>query len=133
MYWRRRLPHWTPDGAEIFLTWRLAGTKPGSTSGPQWLSQPHIAMIFVEALVHGESVRRFYDLHAWVVMPNHVHVVTKPNRPLPADMRWLKTATANRANRLLGQREAHFGRGNIMIVGFDRTSNSHRQSQFEAG
>jgi REP element-mobilizing transposase RayT len=35
-------------------------------------------------------------------MPNHVHVVMKPSRPLPEIMRWLKTATANRANRLLG-------------------------------
>ena len=36
-------------------------------------------------------------------MPNHVHVVMQPIRPLPEIMRWLKTATANRANALLGR------------------------------
>jgi putative transposase len=35
-------------------------------------------------------------------MPNHVHFVMKPSRPLPEVMLWLKTAAANRANRLLG-------------------------------
>jgi REP element-mobilizing transposase RayT len=69
-------------------------------------------MIFVEALLQGESVRRFYDLHAWVVTPNHVQVVMKSNSPLPEVMRWLKTATANRANRLLGTTGGAFWQGN---------------------
>src|ERR1039457_4732731 len=43
------------------------------------------------------------DLLAWVVMPNHVHVVVKSIRSLPEIMRWLKAATANRANSLLGR------------------------------
>ena len=36
-------------------------------------------------------------------MPNHVHVVVKPIRPLPEIIGWLKAATANRANVLLGR------------------------------
>jgi len=64
---------------------------------------PSLAKIFVEALLHGESVRRDYDLIAWVVMPNHVHVVLKPIAKLAEIMRWLKAATANRANRVLGK------------------------------
>jgi hypothetical protein len=28
MFYRRRLPHWIPEDAIIFLTWRLAGSTP---------------------------------------------------------------------------------------------------------
>lgn len=28
MYWQRDLPHYVPDGAAVFVTWRLAGTLP---------------------------------------------------------------------------------------------------------
>ena len=105
MYWYRRLPHWRPENSNVFVTWRLAGLKapPASATGPPWLSQPRIAAIFVEALLHRERVRRSYDLLAWVVMPNHVHIVVKPIRSLPEIMRWLKAATVNRANSLLGR------------------------------
>jgi REP element-mobilizing transposase RayT len=105
MYWYRRLPHWTPENTTIFVTWRLAGTRPTPTpaAGPRWLIEPRIAAIFAEALVHGDKVRRSYDLVAWVVMPNHVHVVMDPVIPLSGIMRWLKAATANRANKLLGR------------------------------
>lgn len=27
-FYRRRLPHWQPDGATIFFTWRLHGSLP---------------------------------------------------------------------------------------------------------
>jgi len=105
MYWHRRLPHWVPENSAVFVTWRLAGSKPApaSPAGPRWLGQPRIAALFAETLAHGESVRCSYDLLGWVVMPNHVHVVMQPIRPLPEIMRWLKTATANRANALLGR------------------------------
>jgi len=103
-YWRRRLPHWTPDNSTIFVTWRLAGTRPSPASaGPRWLIEPRIAAIFADALLHGDEVRRAYNLFAWVVMPNHVHVVMDPLIPLSEIMRWLKTATANRANQLIGK------------------------------
>jgi len=105
MYWHRRLPHWVPEDSTVFITWRLAGSKPppAPATGPRWLGQPRIAAIFADALLVGESVRRSYDLLAWIVMPNHVHVVMHPIRPLPEIMRWLKAATANRANRVLGR------------------------------
>lgn len=45
---------------------------------------------------------------AWVVMPNHVHLVLKPKAKLSEIMRWLKTATATRAKRLLGRTQAPF-------------------------
>ena len=133
MYWQRRLPHWVPQDAVIFVTWRLAGTLPqpkpsvlagGKTAGatfalqdreldrtpfgPRWLNEPRIASIVVEALLYGESVRHLYVLFAWVVMPNHVHVVFKPTLTLPETMRWLKTATAVRANALMGRHKEAF-------------------------
>jgi putative transposase len=103
MYWRRRLPHWTPEDSAIFVTWRLAGTMPS-------LLNPQIADIFADALLYGETVRRSYDLLAWAVMPDHVHVVLEPLVPLPDTMRWLKAATANRANKLIGNTGKPFWR-----------------------
>jgi 8-oxo-dGTP diphosphatase len=67
-----------------------------------WLGDSRVARMFVSALSHGENVHRAYDLGAWVVMPNHVHIVIQPYEPLPKIMRWLKTATANRANKIVG-------------------------------
>jgi REP element-mobilizing transposase RayT len=112
MYWRRRLPHWTPEKSAIFVAWRLAGTRPPPTPvvGPRWLIEPRIAVIVAEALLHGDHVRRSYDLFAWVVMPNHVHVVMDPVIPLSEIMRWLKTATGNRANKLIAKTGTPFWR-----------------------
>jgi REP element-mobilizing transposase RayT len=105
MYWRRRLPHWVPEDSAVFVTWCIADPTPplAPADGPRWLGQPRVAAIVAQALVHGETVRRSYDLFAWVVMPNHVHVVITPIQPLSEIMRWLKTATANRANELLSR------------------------------
>lgn len=62
----------------------------------------------VEALQYGASVRRFYKLHAYVVMPNHVHVIWLPMIPLPRVLQWLKAITAKRAKRLLGLSSSAF-------------------------
>jgi putative transposase len=51
----------------------------------------------------GESERRFYHLFAWVVMPNHVHLLVRSQVAVPILMRWLKGSTARRANLLLGR------------------------------
>jgi REP element-mobilizing transposase RayT len=103
MFWQRKLPHWVPDDAILFVTWRLAETVPPTQSSPRWLSNPQIAKCVVEAIQHGEQVRKSYDLLAWVVMPNHVHVVIKPHEKLSDIMRWLKSTTAGRANRIIGK------------------------------
>ena len=68
---------------------------------------------FVEALLYGERVRRSYDLYAWVVMPNHVHVALKPHHKLPEIVRWVKTATAVR-----GVTTPVFGLGARIILVF---------------
>ncbi|HUD98101.1 MAG TPA: transposase [Bryobacteraceae bacterium] len=56
-----------------------------------------------DALQYGANVRHSYDLHAWAIMPNHVHAVWEPHIPMPAIMRWLKSRTSRIANRLLGR------------------------------
>jgi REP element-mobilizing transposase RayT len=71
-------------------------------SGPRWLIQPAVAEITAQALRYGEEARK-YRLHAWVVMPNHVHAVITPESAFSQIMRWLKWTTARRSNRLLGR------------------------------
>ena len=88
---RRHLPHWLPDNTIIFVTWSLAG-------GHHWLSDPRCARVVANALLYG---RKMYELHAWVAMPTHVHMVITPKRPFPEIMRWLKWTTARRCNQLL--------------------------------
>jgi len=60
-----------------------------------------VARIIENALLLFDGVR--YKLPAWVVMPNHVHVllVPKPGYLLEDIMRSWKSFTSNQANRLL--------------------------------
>ena len=56
----------------------------------------------VEAIRAGES-RKFYELSAWVVMPNHVHLLILPQVELPQITQWIRGRTAREANVLLGR------------------------------
>lgn len=126
---RRNLPHRYPPGTTLFLTWRLFGSLPHRVApapeiadqnagkvflvqdreldraavGPLWLKNRRVAQLMAEALQKGAGDYRLYELFAWVVMPNHVHVVWKPFRPLPEITRWIKGSTARAANLLLGR------------------------------
>ena len=86
--YRRRLPHWYPDGQPLFLTWRLQSSLPpnrffprGSSSagkaflamdrlldhartGPLYLARPEIASIVVQAILDGRDNLHHYRLHA---------------------------------------------------------------------
>jgi REP element-mobilizing transposase RayT len=55
----------------------------------------------VEAIRTGESEKQFYELQAWAVMPNHVHLLILPRVALPQITHWLKGRTAREANLLL--------------------------------
>jgi 8-oxo-dGTP diphosphatase len=70
--------------------------------GSKWLGDTRVASMFVSVLLYVKSTRRSYGLGAWIVMPNHIHVLIQPRQPLPKIMRWLKIATANRAKRIIG-------------------------------
>ncbi|HEX7359771.1 MAG TPA: transposase [Bryobacteraceae bacterium] len=86
---------------QAFLT--LDRSIDRAASGPIWLRDRRIASLVVQTLVAGEIERGFYQLRAYVVMPNHVHAVLLPKMPLPAITRWLKGSTARRANRILAR------------------------------
>lgn len=71
-----------------------------AASGPQYLRQPEIARLVVEAI--GFRDPRHYDLHSFVVMPNHVHILVTPRAPVCQVMQSLKRFTAREANKILG-------------------------------
>ncbi len=54
-----------------------------------------------DSILHG--ARRDYDLHAWVIMPNHVHLLITPLTEAALFLRRLKGFSARRANESLGQ------------------------------
>lgn len=49
-----------------------------ATNSPVFLRKPEIARLVVQALTDGESRFQRYRLHAFVVMPNHVHLLVTP-------------------------------------------------------
>ena len=125
-YYQRNLPHWCPEGAAIFLTWRLHGTyahlrrdptsaNPGlafaasdrqldcAVSGPRWLLEPTIAQTVVDALRFGQQQLQLYFLIAFCVMPNHAHAVVQPRDPVSRITKAIKGFTARRANAFLGR------------------------------
>jgi putative transposase len=72
-----------------------------AASGPVWLRDARVASMVADALLYGENGRHFYQLRAWVTMPNHVHILLLPKTPLPVITRWLKGSTARKANLIL--------------------------------
>jgi REP element-mobilizing transposase RayT len=162
-FYHRRLPHWQPPGAVIFITYRLFGTLPkqvllrlaeeklrlekeppragesrrdralregkrlfaladqaldSARTGPQWLCHDDIAGIVIENLFHHSGY--LYRLWAFLVMPNHVHLLIEPLlSPVPCEFghdpadgsfvalsqitHALKSYTAKRANKVLHQ------------------------------
>ncbi len=127
-YYERRLPHWQPEGAALFVTWRLHGSKPRTcdaprganltagrafvledrewdraATGPRWLADPRIAKLVAAALKHGEQTLKLYTLRAWVIMSNHIHILIEPAVPIARINRSLKTYTSRQANTILGR------------------------------
>jgi REP element-mobilizing transposase RayT len=127
---RGYLPHRDEPGLTQFVTFRLADSFPESLRG-EWehlwkieddqqrraeleayldrgrgechLSKPEIASLVEDAVrfFHGER----YDLHAWVVMPNHVHALFKVDAtPMAEILESWKKYTSQKANRLLKRR-----------------------------
>jgi putative transposase len=125
-FYRRHLPHIDEPGQPVFLTWRLHGSLPPNRafpdstansgkafaamdrlldetrSGPFYLRQPALAQMVVEAILFNASTLGHYELHAFVVMPNHVHLLATPAVALQKLTRSLKGITSKRANAILG-------------------------------
>ena len=76
--------------------------------GDCWLRREEVATLIATALHFFLGER--YSLHAWVVMPNHVHVVVRPSPPwtLSQILKSWKNYTALEANRLLGRTGRRF-------------------------
>jgi REP element-mobilizing transposase RayT len=70
-------------------------------TGPLYLARPEIASIVVKAIQEGRDTLQHYQLHAFVVMANHVHLLITPKAPVPTLLQWLKGTTARRANQVL--------------------------------
>ena len=69
--------------------------------GPTYLRIPGVAQLIENAIERGSGSD--YLLHAWVVMPNHVHLLITPQTDLPRIMQKLKGSSALKANQLLGR------------------------------
>ena len=63
---------------------------------------PEIAALIVACLRDGEQRFRRYQMHSYVVMPNHVHLLVTPNVRATQWLGPLKGFTAHEANRMLG-------------------------------
>jgi putative DNA methylase len=127
----RRLPHISEPAQPVFLTWRLHGTLPANRTfppattsgksfalmdqlldnaqfGPSHLKSPAIAQMLIQALHHCQNSLHHHTLHAYVIMPNHVHLLCTPRVPLPQLTHSLKSFTATQANQILAQTGSPF-------------------------
>src|ERR1017187_1613906 len=121
--YKRRLPHWDIVEQPLFVTFRLHGSLPAnrvfppaglvsagkafvavdrlldaSANGPLFLRRPEIAEMVVAALRHGDCALHRYQLHSFVVMPNHVHLLATPHVLATKWLGPLKGFTAHQAN-----------------------------------
>ena len=124
-YYERNLPHWQPQDAALFVTWRLHGSSPRTVAvlknqtagkafvtldrqldkaatGPRWLADERIAQCVADTLQYGEKQLGLYELCAWVLMINHVHILIEPKAKLQTIMKSIKSFSARQANAILG-------------------------------
>jgi REP element-mobilizing transposase RayT len=90
-YYRRRLPHWRDQEAIYFVTWRLGQGQPDLNRSEREL--------ITSALKHFKGKR--YQLTAFVVMNDHVHVLLNTMEPYRLEdvIHSWKSFTANRMQR----------------------------------
>jgi len=78
---------------------RLLDTAPG----PRWLRQPEVAEAVANTFFVAEQKWELCDNFAWVIMPNHVHILLLPRRPLREVTRAIKSNSARLANQILNR------------------------------
>jgi len=66
--YKRRLPHWRLEGSVYFITWRIYPEQDSL--------QPDERTIVQSAILHFDDKK--YNLHGYVVMDDHVHVLFYP-------------------------------------------------------
>jgi len=94
--YRRKLPHYQPTGRRLFITFRKNHRDP---------FPPGARDAVLQHCLHDDGKR--YQLHAAVVMPDHVHLLLTPLRDekgwpcgLPAILKLLKGTSARSVNKL---------------------------------
>jgi len=129
VYYERNLPHWLPEGRSLFLTWRLHGSLPaifmeelhrdnkleqgkkflrldkkldGAGFGPVWLKDTRIAKA-VENAIDEVGQEGWCEVHAYVLMPNHVHLLLEPKVELKLITKAIKGSSARACNHLLNR------------------------------
>lgn len=114
-------------GHPVFVTFRLSGSLPEDRefspaspalgeafravdklldrcrTGPHFLKRAEIARIVATAIREGDTKFRRYQLHSYVVMPNHVHLLVTPQVPNANWLGPLKAFTEFTANRILSR------------------------------
>jgi len=103
--YKRRLPHWESEGSTYFITFRVVrnvnepfrNAVTNSRSGK-------LAMIIEESIFWGFGLR--YLLDAYVVMPDHVHIILHPFRDvtLATILKGIKGFTAREINKVLNRK-----------------------------
>jgi len=110
-----------------FITWHLYGSLPHklyppadkqnagqafvwmdryldrARCGPLYLEQEPIAQLVVGSIRYSAERLHYYDLHAFAVMANHVHLLVLPRVSPSRFLQTVKGYTAREANRLLGR------------------------------
>jgi REP element-mobilizing transposase RayT len=96
--YRRKMPHYQKAGRSVFVTFCKGNREPFS---------PLARDVVLSHCLHDHGKR--YELHAAVVMPEHVHLLLTPLRDekgwpcgLPAILKALKGTSARSINQLLG-------------------------------
>jgi len=78
--------------------------------GACWLKRPEVAEVVESVLLDAD--RDLFDLRGWVIMPNHAHILLRPNAGISLSkiMQKIKGASAYEANRVLGRTGAFWMR-----------------------
>jgi len=71
-------------------------------TGPLFLRMPEVATMVMDAIHYRDRNLQHYELHAFVIMPNHVHLLVTPLVAVSKIMQSLKRFTAHEGNRILG-------------------------------
>jgi putative DNA methylase len=100
--WKHDLATESADFEEE-LHWRIEGYLDRGY-GACYLSNARIANLVQNALLHFDRER--YRLSAWVLMPNHVHLLAAPCHAysLSDIMHSIKSYTSQQANKILGRK-----------------------------
>ena len=94
-----------------------------------YLRQPEIARIVVDSIHKGVELGH-YELAAYVVMANHVHLLIRPLIAPDRLLKSLKGLTARHANRLLGRTGGNlFGKKNATTIACEINTNLRRSER----